>query len=139
MTRLTYPITAMSTIFLQNHHKSKKISELEDGVSSVRTRRSSSGSSEPASDTLSTKMTSPTHMATARTTSAIVRPPGRDEYNKGTQTVETAFVPCANCDAVQSGLKTLADSTSTMCHSLGITSHLDKLRNRINSVPWLSG
>jgi len=84
---------------------------------------------------------SPSRAATGQMSLASVRhpPPGRDEYNKATQTIETAFVPCASCDSVQSSLRAVGDALSSLCQSLNVTSALEKYRARINGLAWLSG
>jgi hypothetical protein len=129
---------------VQNKSKTRKISELEDATS-LQSRRSSSdqseciGSSKPAVP--DSRVVTPLlgGGATSRPVSAAVLPLGRDEYNKATQTVETSFVPCASCDAVQCNLRAVGDAMSQMCQSLDLTSSLAKYRSRVSGLTWLSG
>jgi hypothetical protein len=116
----------------------------QEGSVALNSRRSSVESWDRNSDVASLSghvtVSSPTHMPSGRTSSnSVQKSPGRDEYNKATQTVETAFVPCASCDAVQSSLRAVGDATSTMCRSLNLTSSLDKYRARVDNLTWLAG
>ena len=65
--------------------------------------------------------------------------PGRDEYNKATQTVETAFVPCDGCYLVQQSLREAGRTLMTTCETLSLTSHLARCQTTVSGLDWLSG
>ena len=63
----------------------------------------------------------------------------RDEYNKCTQTLETAFVPCESCDLVQRNLREVGEYVVSICSSQGLPSALAKFRARIEGLDWFTG
>jgi len=65
--------------------------------------------------------------------------PGRDEYSKATQTIETAFVPCEGCFIVQRSLRDAASVIVTACEMLQLTSHLARHQTTVGGIDWLSG
>jgi len=65
--------------------------------------------------------------------------PGHDEYNKATQTVETAFVPCDGCHVVQQGLRDAANTIVTACETLSLPSQLARYQTTVSTLDWLSG
>jgi len=65
--------------------------------------------------------------------------PGCDEYNKATQTVETAFVPCDGCNLVQQSLRDAGSTVVTTCETLSLTSHLARFQKTVSGLDWLSG
>lgn len=129
--------STLNNLLLLFQKRLKTTARGRDGGSSIRSSIESGHSASPSSHST---VTSPSHCATGRSSSNSVQPPpGRDEYNKATQTIETAFVPCSNCDAVQSSLRVVGDAMSLMCQSLNMASSLDKFRARIGGISWLSG
>ena len=62
----------------------------------------------------------------------------RDESNKSSQTIETAFVPCEACLQVQQSLKTVGDSVTQMCVSEGLPSCLAKYRHQLADLEWMT-
>jgi len=65
--------------------------------------------------------------------------PGQDEYNKATQTVETAFVPCEGCHLVQQGLREAASSIVMTCEMLSLQSYLARYQTTVTALDWLTG
>ena len=66
-------------------------------------------------------------------------PPGHDEYNKASQTVETAFVPCEGCYFVQQSLREAGHTIVKSCEMLSITSHLARYQTTVTGLDWFSG
>ncbi|XP_067932683.1 coiled-coil domain-containing protein 157-like [Watersipora subatra] len=62
----------------------------------------------------------------------------KDNSNKSSQTLETAFVPCESCHKVQNGFKAVADSMGVLCKTQGIPSSLAKYRKQLQSLDWYS-
>lgn len=63
----------------------------------------------------------------------------KNEYNKNTQTYETAFVPCESCDSVQKNLREVGDIVISVCSSQGLPSSLSKYKARIEGLDWFTG
>ncbi len=63
--------------------------------------------------------------------------------SKGSQTNETAFVPCSSCAKVQKNLEKNADQLINMCHYRNIISNIGKYRSNLISSHliggWLNG
>ncbi|XP_052801343.1 LOW QUALITY PROTEIN: coiled-coil domain-containing protein 157-like [Mya arenaria] len=64
---------------------------------------------------------------------------GRDEYNKGCQTNETAFTPCDSCSHVQRSFRQSGDIVVGICQQQQIPSCLQKFRPQVSHLDWLSG
>jgi len=64
---------------------------------------------------------------------------GRDEYNKGCQTNETAFTPCDSCSLVQRSFRHSGDIVVGICQQQQIPSCLQKFRPQVSHLDWLSG
>ncbi|KAI0213512.1 hypothetical protein LSAT2_001449 [Lamellibrachia satsuma] len=62
----------------------------------------------------------------------------RDESNKSSQTIETAFVPCEACLHVQESLQVVGNGVTQMCVSEGLPSCLAKYRHQVAEVEWLT-
>ena len=62
----------------------------------------------------------------------------KDNSNKSSQTLETAFVPCESCHKVQGSFKAIADSMSSLCKTQGIPSATAKYRKQLQSLDWYS-
>ena len=63
----------------------------------------------------------------------------KDEYNKCTQTYETAFVPCESCDNVQRSFREVGDVVISVCNSQGLPSSLAKYKTQMDGIHWLTG
>lgn len=62
----------------------------------------------------------------------------KDNSNKSSQTLQTAFVPCEYCHKVQTSLKSVGDSISHMCKTQGVVSSLSKYRKQLKGIDWYS-
>ena len=117
----------------------KKITELETSLSKMKQqsedllRRNSSLSVQD----LDLMRRTGTPQSGAPSSKVIL--PGRDEYSKATQTLETAFVPCEACHLVQQDLRRTGDVVVEACRSLGLQSFLAKHRATVERLDWLSG
>ena len=81
---------------------------------------------------------SSSHQCSAEASKAVVCP-GHDEYNKATQTVETAFVPCEGCHLVQQSLRDAANTVVTTCEALSLQSHVARYQATVRALDWLAG
>lgn len=63
----------------------------------------------------------------------------RDECNKSTQTIETAFVPCESCNSVQKCFRDTGNALVSMCQSQGLPSSLSKVKSQLSSLDWMTG
>ncbi|KAL5016109.1 hypothetical protein ScPMuIL_005698 [Solemya velum] len=61
-----------------------------------------------------------------------------DCYSKSSQTVETAFVPCESCAAVQKSFHQTGDVIVSICQAQKLPSSLQKFRVQIDCLDWLS-
>jgi len=104
--------------------KSKKIAELESSLAQLKANRSGDAKTSSECEAV---------------TSVAVAVPGRDEYNKASQTVETAFVPCDGCYLVQQSLREAASTLVKNCDTLSLTSHLARYQTTVSGLDWLSG
>ena len=62
----------------------------------------------------------------------------RDECNKATQTLETAFVPCEACDCVQKSYRRFGDTLINLCQAQGLPSCLVKFRSQVQGLDWMT-
>lgn len=62
----------------------------------------------------------------------------KDNSNKSSQTVETAFVPCESCHRVQLNFKAVGDAMGNLCKSQGLPSALTKFRRQLKGIDWYS-
>jgi len=62
----------------------------------------------------------------------------KDNSNKASQTLETAFVPCEACHKVQSNFRSIADSMSNLCKDQGLPSAVAKFRKQLKGIEWYS-
>ena len=61
-----------------------------------------------------------------------------DEYNKASQTIKTAFVPCEGCDRVQKNLRELGRELIIVCRSQGLPSSLEHHMDEVAQLDWLT-
>ncbi len=61
-----------------------------------------------------------------------------DEYNKCTQTIETAFVPCEGCYRVQKNLREVGNFVTNICESQELPSSLLKHKAQVEDLEWMS-
>ena len=62
----------------------------------------------------------------------------KDNSNKSSQTLETAFVPCESCLRVQNSFKSVADCMSNLCKAQGLPSSVAKYRKQLKGIEWYS-
>ncbi|XP_046578937.1 coiled-coil domain-containing protein 157-like [Haliotis rubra] len=62
----------------------------------------------------------------------------KDACNKSSQTIETVFVPCESCHAVQKCFREAGDVIINTCQSQNMPSSLKKFRSQVVDVDWLS-
>lgn len=62
----------------------------------------------------------------------------KDNSNKSSQTLETAFVPCESCHRVQNSFKSVADSMTSLCKTQGLPSSVAKYRKQLKGIEWYS-
>ncbi|KAH3876704.1 hypothetical protein DPMN_000553, partial [Dreissena polymorpha] len=62
---------------------------------------------------------------------------GRDEYNKASQTNETAFTPCDACSIVQKSFRQSGETVVSICQQQQIPSCLQKFRPQVSHLDWL--
>ncbi|ESO97771.1 hypothetical protein LOTGIDRAFT_72099, partial [Lottia gigantea] len=62
----------------------------------------------------------------------------KDECNKSSQTIETAFIPCESCEVVQKNLRETGDLVVHVCTTQGLPSSLKKFRPQVAGYDWLS-
>lgn len=62
----------------------------------------------------------------------------KDNSNKSSQTLETAFVPCESCHKVQNCFRSVADSMTQVCKVQGIPSAIAKFRKQLKGIDWYS-
>ena len=61
----------------------------------------------------------------------------KDEYNKSTQTIETAFIPCDACARVQENLRDVGHNMVEICETQGLVSSLKKYMSQVENIDWL--
>jgi len=108
---------------------SKKLAELESALTQLNARGWTGASRDEDA------MTS----AAAAAGNHAVLAPGRDEYSKATQTVETAFVPCEGCYLVQQSLHEVGRTTVATCEMLSLASCVARYQTTVSGLDWLSG
>lgn len=62
----------------------------------------------------------------------------RDEINKSSQTLETAFVHCEACHFVQKNFKEVGDNLMSLCQTQGLPSSLAKYQADMPELDWMS-
>ncbi|XP_041348129.1 coiled-coil domain-containing protein 157-like [Gigantopelta aegis] len=62
----------------------------------------------------------------------------RDEYNKSSQTYETAFLPCESCGVVQKGLREAGKTIIEVCQSQSLPTSLKRFYVQTADLTWLS-
>ncbi|XP_071110838.1 coiled-coil domain-containing protein 157-like [Haliotis cracherodii] len=62
----------------------------------------------------------------------------KDACNKSSQTIETVFVPCESCHAVQKCFREAGEVVINTCQSQNMPSSLKKFRGQMVDVEWLS-
>ena len=62
----------------------------------------------------------------------------KDNSNKSSQTLETAFVPCEPCLRVQNSFKSVADCMGNLCKAQGLPSSVAKYRKQLKGIEWYS-
>ena len=72
------------------------------------------------------------------TPSTVENSIAKDNSNKSSQTLETAFVPCESCHKVQTSFKAVADSMSSLCKAQGLPSSVAKYRKQLQNIDWYS-
>lgn len=131
----------MSTCFIQNKTKSRKILDLENTLKKLhmdQTNRRDSISDVPLSPEALELLAKSGLLETLGSPPGKVKDISEDEYTKATQTVETAFVPCESCHEVQMCLQQVGDAMSAICRAEGLPCSLVKYREQIEGLDWLS-
>lgn len=67
------------------------------------------------------------------------RPISATENHRASQTVETAFVPCESCHAVQVQYRKIGDDIINVCNAQKLTSALKNFKPLMAEVDWMTG
>lgn len=129
----------ISFCYLQNKSHKRRIVELENSVIKLTKELEEfrSGACTSVSHIGSTVLPAPPD---SRLSGSVSRPPeiGRDEYNKSSQTIETAFVPCESCHNVEQNLRAAGSSIIHLCQTQGLPSSLAKYKADVEDYDWLT-
>ncbi|XP_076452425.1 uncharacterized protein LOC143288046 [Babylonia areolata] len=135
--QLTNLQSLMQQLHSQNKTSTRKVAELEKEL------KKASSSSSSAADNNSNAAAAARNIAGQSPLSTDVvsshpREISCDESNKGSQTIETAFVPCEACDVVQKKMREAGDLVIEVCQNQGLPSSLRKYRPTVSHVRWLT-
>ena len=130
----------MHVLHLQNKNSQRAIYDLEQMVSKLSHGADACNNSAGSASIPSQASIPPNNSKISkRLSNASEMDISRDEYNKSTQTLETAFVPCESCHFVQKHFRDMGKSVVALCTSQELPSSLAKFMAQVQNIQWLNG